>query len=379
LKRTKQKYNFFHRLLFIINIILLSLLIFSYVAPYIPPKCFLLVAFLGLAYPYLLIANLLFIIIWILLHRYIFLYSLIAILIGFNHIGKFIQFKCNLFESEKQLPPNNSTNIKILSFNVRLFDYYKQNKNNPNTRTDIFKFIEKEKPDIACFQEYLSFNYAGNKFVNTDSIMKINGLKYHSSYEIKKDNKTIKEMYVATFSRFPIINKGLIPLDNKKKYKCNYVDIKIYNKIIRIYNVHLESIRFGKEDYEFIEDIDEQSNQNKIKRIYNIISKIGKAYLKRNEEVNILRQELENCPYPYIICGDFNDTPISYTYNQISKNLYDGFVESGCGIANTYVGSFPSFKIDYIMYSKKFNSKKFNIYKKIRLSDHYPISIEIII
>jgi endonuclease/exonuclease/phosphatase family metal-dependent hydrolase len=77
------------------------------------------------------------------------------------------------------------------------------------------------------------------------------------------------------------------------------------------------------------------------------------------------------------VCGDFNDTPISYTYSTIKEKLADAFKESGIGIGNSYVG-IPSLRIDYILHDKKFNSYNYKK-NKYELSDHFPISCSILI
>jgi endonuclease/exonuclease/phosphatase family metal-dependent hydrolase len=82
---------------------------------------------------------------------------------------------------------------------------------------------------------------------------------------------------------------------------------------------------------------------------------------------------IEQSPYPVIICGDFNDTPSSYTYHQLSEGLIDAFKESGNGIGHTYGGALPSFRIDYILHDERFKSTRFNTIRS-KFSDHYPIT-----
>jgi endonuclease/exonuclease/phosphatase family metal-dependent hydrolase len=88
--------------------------------------------------------------------------------------------------------------------------------------------------------------------------------------------------------------------------------------------------------------------------------------------VDILSAHIRQSPYPTIVCGDFNDTPVSYTYHKMRGKLVDAFIESGSGIGNTYLGNFPSFRIDYIFHSKSFRSCCFRT-DRINMSDHYPV------
>ena len=77
-----------------------------------------------------------------------------------------------------------------------------------------------------------------------------------------------------------------------------------------------------------------------------------------------------------ILCGDFNDTPLSYTYRQLSRKLTDSFIEKGRGIGNTYIGEFPSFRIDYVLHSPTLYTVGYTR-EDITLSDHYPIKVKI--
>ena len=81
---------------------------------------------------------------------------------------------------------------------------------------------------------------------------------------------------------------------------------------------------------------------------------------------------ISDSPKRIIICGDFNDSPISYSYKKIRGDLHDSFIEKGFGLGSTYIGDFPSYRIDYIFHSDDLECISF---KKIRrnYSDHYPI------
>jgi endonuclease/exonuclease/phosphatase family metal-dependent hydrolase len=87
-------------------------------------------------------------------------------------------------------------------------------------------------------------------------------------------------------------------------------------------------------------------------------------------------EAVNESPYPVILCGDLNDTPVSYCYRQFSRTLYDSFVESGNGIGQTYIGVVPSNRIDYIFHSEEFETANFTTHQ-VNYSDHKPISVEI--
>ncbi len=104
-----------------------------------------------------------------------------------------------------------------------------------------------------------------------------------------------------------------------------------------------------------------------------ILRQLKKAFIKRATQVEILHDSIEASPYPVLICGDFNDTPSSYSYRTMSDDLHDAYKISGRGLGQSYTGPFPSFRIDYIFHGNKIES---TAYKTIHenLSDHFPIS-----
>ena len=144
------------------------------------------------------------------------------------------------------------------------------------------------------------------------------------------------------------------------------------NDTVRIYNMHLQSIAFAPNDYKYIEDLQSDVENEDIERSKNILRRLKLAFIKRAKQSELISASISSCHFPIIVCGDFNDTPASYTYHTISQNLNDAFVESGNGLGRSYVGKFPSFRIDYILHSDKFKAHNFKTIRE-ELSDHFPV------
>jgi endonuclease/exonuclease/phosphatase family metal-dependent hydrolase len=106
--------------------------------------------------------------------------------------------------------------------------------------------------------------------------------------------------------------------------------------------------------------------------------KLKKAFIKRSEQVIKVKNHSHDCSYPFIIAGDFNDTPSSFAVNQMAKGLKNAFREKGSGIGRTYNGDFPNYQIDYIMASPQFDIRSYKILEK-RLSDHYPVCSDLLL
>jgi endonuclease/exonuclease/phosphatase family metal-dependent hydrolase len=370
MKRSKKKNGWVVKLLLAFNFLFVICLLISYLAAYINPDDYWMIAFFGLSYPFLVIINFIFIIIWLIFRRKYALFSAIVIIIGFNVFFRIVQ------SSKKYEASELKDAYKVVSYNVRNFCLY--NNSNPKEpyleKNKILSFLKKESPDILCLQEYV--NYIDNSYGNlqmTDTLQKLLPCKNaHTVYT--SVGRKVSYFGIATFTNFPILDTGRIAFKTVSGNICIYTDVKINEDTVRIYNVHFESIRLKSEDYMFAEklatkpEVSEDLNKNSRR----ILSRLKKAFIIRAPQVRLVADHIEKCPYPIILCGDFNDTPTSYAYHMIAKNLTDAFVEAGNGIGQTYAGIFPSFRIDYIMHSKEFKAYNFETVEE-EVSDHYPV------
>ena len=155
---------------------------------------------------------------------------------------------------------------------------------------------------------------------------------------------------------------------------CIFSDIIKNKDTFRIYNVHLQSIKLSKAEEELEGFIGEDTSKDF--DVINVIRKLKVAYQKRAEQARKIISHMKKSPHPIIVCGDFNDTPMSYTYNQFDRLLNDAFRNSSWGIGRTYMGRLPAGRIDYIFHSSDLNSSSFKIQKEV-FSDHLAISCKI--
>lgn len=357
--------RYFRKIIFVVNIFAVLALLLAYLSAYISPIDFYLFAFLGLSYSFLLLANLLFIIFWAILKSKRFLISLTAILLGWSFLTSFLQISFNKKEFDV-----NEQEVKVLTYNVRVFDRWNwSSEKNRGMKT--ISYIKKAKSNIVCLQEFYSNSSNGRNTI--DSIKSGSGLKYsHISFASKKRRKY--HHGIATFSSYPIVGKGKVKSHTDENF-CIYSDIKIDEDTIRVYNLHLESIHLGYADYDVIENINKNDTLD-VRGIRSILTKLRKGYQKRTRQANVISAHIAKSKFPVLVCGDFNDTPVSYVYQRLTENLIDAFCVSGNGIGSTYINKFSTFRIDYILHSSQINSFNHST-PKIELSDHYPVKCSI--
>ncbi len=352
--KAKKKSGYLIKFLKFLNILFILLILFAYASQYISPAHFTWIAFIGLAYPTFLIANLFFILLWMILRRRMFIYSLIALLLGynvmFNHVH--IAFRDSVKTSKN--------NFKILSYNVDNFRYnLKPYEKMYNKRDTIVDFILKQDAQIACFQEF--FCEGRKDSLSNDSLIKNLNYKnyYYQNYITNQKYRTLDA--IAIFTNYEMINKGFLTTKEKEKFAI-FTDLIINLDTVRLYNVHLTSIHLGS-----------AVDSSQSKSAY----RLWKAFKMRAYEVDLLKTEMAASPYPIILCGDFNDTPASYSYHQLSANLMDTFNDAGSLIGNTYNGKLPPIRIDYIFHNKMYECTQYNV-QKVPYSDHYPVTAEIV-
>jgi endonuclease/exonuclease/phosphatase family metal-dependent hydrolase len=369
MKAKKRNLPFIDKVFLWINYLLCLALLFSYLAPYIDPRKFWLFAFFGLAYPPLLLANLVMMFYWLLRRsRYIGL-SLVVILIGWkvlnNNVGIRLPNSVSIATNQKIL--------RLMTYNVHDFKRYGAS-NDISTKHEILDVIKEQQPDIIGIQEFLTRKKG--EYDMLDSVNKIMGAgHYYFEPTMASSNEAIG---MAIFSKYPIKSHGLVQLSYKGSgNQCLYVDVEKDGSIFRMYSVHLQSISFDPQDYIYLGNLSSKgkTNMTATKRVG---WKLKTAFQKRSDQVVIIKDHAKKCPYPYIISGDFNDTPSSFAVNQMAKGLKNAFREKGAGLGRTYNGAFPNYQIDYVMASQQFDVWEYKIIEK-KLSDHYPLSTVLIL
>lgn len=360
--------SFYQRLMWIANILAAIALSLSLLAAHVNPANWWWLSLFGLGFEILLVINLAFLIYWAVQRKRKFLLSFILFVLGIGKVMGIIQFH-PFTATPKTLVKNGYT--KVMSFNVRLFDLYNW-FHNSETRNKIFRFLNDESPDIICFQEFYSSENKKLHFKNDDTLKSLLNARY-AQIEYTITLRETDHWGIATYSKFPIINKKTVHFSKKGGSVFIYSDIKIGADTIRVFNAHLESVKFGWKDYHFIENINKDDvEQDEIAGSLNILRRLKRAFIVRAKQIQVMKDSVQASPYPVIVCGDFNDTPSSYTYAHISKGLKDSYRISGNGLGKTYSGPFPSFRIDYIFHDPRIESGGYQTIRE-KLSDHYPI------
>jgi endonuclease/exonuclease/phosphatase family metal-dependent hydrolase len=236
--------------------------------------------------------------------------------------------------------------------------------------------INKYDPDIACFQEMVAGENkkAINYFPDIEKELKFKDYLY--SYRVKDDFDRYHHFGIIIFSKFPILRKQTL-VNNPNSYNSTFqfIDILTGKDTFRVFNIHLQSLKFSQTNLEYL-DNGTVPSQGNISESKNIISKIKSGIIKRSAQATFIKDELNHSPYPIILCGDFNDVPVSFAYETIGRGLQNAFVEKGFGISRTFSSISPTLRIDNIFTGKRFRILQFSRLRK-SFSDHFPIVADI--
>ena len=319
---------------FAINLVIALLLMFSYLLANISPLKIPFFAVLSLTVPILTLFNILFFVYWLLKLKKQILLSGMVLLLGWF-------FSSSIYEISGQNKASNK-DLKVMSYNVRMFNYYHWNSDN-QLADKAFDFISKMKPDVLSLQEFyqapnISFNYP-YKYIKTKS----------------KSNKFGQAIY----SKFPIINSGSLDFKNSAN-NVIFADILRNKDTIRIYNIHLESLKINPNKEHF----GEQSSEK-------LIGRLSTAFQRQAEQTTEFLAHEKKWKGKKIVCGDFNNTAYSWVYKQIKATKKDAFLEAGKGFGKTFNYVFP-LRIDFILVDTEMTVNSFETFD-IRYSDHFPI------
>ena len=300
----------------------------------------------SLLLPELLFLNIITGVYWLLKKNKLALLSILGLIVYFLCFDSFLQLN-----SSKLIELDNSVlkpvTLSILTYNANGFKH-----DNNDIDEQIVNFIKSKNPDVFCIQEFSAIKY-----------------KYFKDYPFwyKTNIFTVNKSVMAVFSKYPIMDKGYIEFPDSSN-GAMYVDLKKNEKIVRVYNIHLESFKIRKDFYNF----SEVTGYNSLRY------RISKAEKMRKDQADILISHISKFDGKTVICGDFNSTQFSYAYRNLKNSKKDTFIESGYGFGGTYSRRNYPFRIDFILVDNDIDvlsHQNFNL----KLSDHEPIFTSLVI
>ncbi len=330
-------------------------LLCAYISPYVNPNGAWVFAFAGMAAPVLYIANLSLALYWVIRWRRFALVPAVALLIGIGWVSLF--FKPSLGRHRSDDMPRRA--MTVMTYNVEGF--------NGAPIDSTLAFIASCKPDILCLQEFQTLNVRGKALI--DSLL---GMPYSAHY-YSVPNRSGGGFGLAIYSRHRILGSEQLPFERTSN-SAMWADVAAGGDTLRVFNCHLQSTSISREDVEYVEDF---ANEESAVRTRNIAAKLRRTFGMRAVQVDSLSPLIRLSPHPPIVCGDFNDTPMSYAYHKVRGRMADSFVESGSGIPSTYQGLFDLLRIDYVLHARRLRAVGYDS-PEVGYSDHKPVVVKLV-
>jgi endonuclease/exonuclease/phosphatase family metal-dependent hydrolase len=362
--------KFRRRIWLTLNIVVVFWMLLGVLCLQVPPHKFWPAAFIAFSLPGALVLNFIFLIYWAIRGSWLVILPLAVMVLGWNFYARLIPIN-----SEEEIQKEAKI-LNVLSFNTHVFNAYADRDGSEmQASMDMVDWVATFPADIICLQEF--YSNRGSNIYNT--ISKI-GTRYDRQrfFSVSFVDRNKADIGIVIFSKYPIIDKGVIRFGESNHNRGIWTDINVKGDTIRVYTAHLQSMSIKSQDIE--NTYSAIGNEVSFKREgKNLARRLKKGFVARGNQVELLLEHIRESPYPVIVCGDFNDTPFSYTYNELAKHLKNAFVEAGSGIGATYNGPIPFLRIDNQFFSESLKAYEFKTHYEMGMSDHFPVSAKYVL
>lgn len=341
------------------NLLFTVLLLAAAYSPWLQPVRHPVLACLGLTFPIFLLTDILFLLFWLIIRQYrCALLPLTGLLLCIPQARTYLPLH---FHTE-QLPANG---LHILTYNIMGFG----SSAPEGEKNRILTYLKDSGADIICLQEYAT--QRTSKHPTQRQIDRaLADWPYHRIDAVGSNRLS----HIACYSKLPILSARPLEYASTANGSMAY-ELAWGKDTLLLINNHLESNKLTQEDKEVYEDLLRDPEKEKVKNsVRQLVSKLADAAALRAPQADTIAREVANSPHRYIVvCGDFNDSPISYTHRVIGQDLQDAFTESGFGPGISYNRNKFYFRIDHLLVSPALKAYNCTVDRSIRDSDHYPM------
>ncbi|MEO7216468.1 MULTISPECIES: endonuclease/exonuclease/phosphatase family protein [Mucilaginibacter] len=354
--KNNKRFTLFDKIVLGLNIFVVVALLLSYLSPVTDPRDYDFIALLGFGYLYLAFGSLLFIFYWAFRKPIFILISLLSFLLGYSSMMHYFGFRSNTVQPQTAAPGT----LRVMQYNVHKFEGLERYLDMP-IQNEVGDIITNHEPDIITMVEFAKVRK------NTDTLLTLLKTKYNMNYYFHSFlGGKLDSMGNAIFSKYPIVKSGVVDTTAFQNTKVIFADVLYNKKTIRIYSLHLAAVTMNdKQKKRFLK------GSLSFEKLFFIKDRVSSANVFRSFQVDKLKRHMHDCPYPYIVTGDFNDTPNSFSVNELGDGLKNAFLEKASGFQTTYYSLFP-LQIDYIMVSPQFDVLNYKTIDK-KMSDHKPL------
>jgi endonuclease/exonuclease/phosphatase family metal-dependent hydrolase len=250
---------------------------------------------------------------------------------------------------------SNADEFEIMSFNAKLF---RRPGSYREFSMEMIEWTERDSAEIKVIPEHST----DSRWAPLDVDSRIAKYGYNAFSVSAPIEYNEHNLGSAIFSKFPVAGRGVVFNDSTSISMGIYQDVIILGDTIRVYSVHLASMGL------------ETVRRGSIFQTFgDVMLRLMHGAVKRSDQIDKVVEHFERSPYPFILCGDFNETPYSYNYTRLRLKLKDAFIDEGAGFGLTFNTGTSLARIDYHFVSKGISVRNFRVDENMRISDHYPV------
>ena len=253
--------------------------------------------------------------------------------------------------------------VKVRTYNGRCF----YGEDGQSSVGDVLQLSREEDPDIVCLQEFNArLADAAAEFALLDD-----------TYESARFGRTQApdSLYGAPMlilSKYRLLRSGV----GLTASTSVWADLLVGDDTVRVISNHLRSTAINASDNDYITSRRFLSDTAREVKIRSIVDRFRENSVLRAEQVDSIAHLIAASPRRRIVCGDFNDTPVSYVYRTMARGLNDAFSECGSGYSHTFRGFYNTLRIDYVLSSDDFETLSYEVLP-VEFSDHHPVVVRL--
>ncbi|MCM1301176.1 MAG: endonuclease/exonuclease/phosphatase family protein [Bacteroides cellulosilyticus] len=325
--------------------------------PYVDPARMWFLPLLGLAAPALYVATVVLALYWIVRWRW----GRAGVMLAFVVAGLFWapRFWKPRFGRSYKTPTYSKAAVKVLSYNVR----YLQDAEGADCADAVLRLIDSLDADIVCLQEFS--RQAAERSGHYEAF----AAKYaFARFGLDEEADPTQ----AVFSKQRIVGSGVVLTPQS----AVWADLRVGDDTVRVYNNHLQSTAIKAADNDYITNRDFIADADRERKFRSMARRLRANGLRRAAQVDSIAAEIAARAPRRIVCGDFNDTPMSYVYRTMSRGLVDAFACCGEGYSHTYRGFFDMLRIDFVFASPDLELLSYEV-PEVGWSDHFPVLVRV--
>ena len=351
----------------VVTALVAMLLLFMYLAPYVSPDASWVFSVLGLVAPVIYVSGLVLFLYWVIRWRWGYASPmLVLLLLGVPKISLYYKIDTLRHYGE---PVYDRSALKVMAYNVRMF----YGDDGRSTVDSLAAFVNRYDPDILCIEEFSDL--ARGATMRFDSLI----APGYRRAVYSRDGEGTAGVALAVYSKLRILASGAVDCVNDvdtTRATAVWADLRLDRDTVRVFCNHLRSTHIKSSDSDYLMNYRFLTDTASHEKLHSILSRLRYNSISRSHQVDSLSQLIAATPHARIVCGDFNDTPLSYTYRLMSRGLQDAFREKGRGFSHTYRGFYNTFRIDYVLVSDDFEVLSYEV-PSVEFSDHHPVFVRL--